>query len=161
MVGPNQTAKVGPDQVAKSRRPSSERQRDFNPPEQRAAKHALRASPPPHTARPGSRELPVDRDCDHRWGFPCCVWSPLRACRRHYPGRYSEVDSLVFLHPHRPSPKSRRVGSCIEIFEACSAFTHGRKSRLRYWDAGYDIEKFDPIAEHSEFSDHLAGAVLP
>src|SRR5216684_6185045 len=33
-------------------------------------------SPPPHTARPGSRELPVDPYRDHRWGFPCCVWSP-------------------------------------------------------------------------------------
>src|SRR5450756_1365062 len=42
-------------------------------------------SPPPQTARPGSRELPVDPDCDHRWGFPCCVWSPVSACRRHYP----------------------------------------------------------------------------
>jgi hypothetical protein len=33
----------------------------------------LRASPPPHTARPGSRELPVDPYGDHRWGFPCCA----------------------------------------------------------------------------------------
>ena len=30
-------------------------------------------SPSPQTARPGSRELPVDPDCDHRWGFPCCL----------------------------------------------------------------------------------------
>ena len=22
----------------------------------------------------------------HRWGFPCCVPSPLQTCRRHYPG---------------------------------------------------------------------------
>jgi hypothetical protein len=61
---------------------------------------------------------------DHRWGFPCCYWSPLLACRRHYPGRNVEVDSLVLLHRHRPSPKCRRVGSCIALFEACSAFTH-------------------------------------
>jgi hypothetical protein len=27
-------------------------------------------------------------------------------------------------HPLRPSPKPGRVGSCITIFEACSAFTH-------------------------------------
>jgi len=33
----------------------------------------LRASPSPQTARPGSRELPVDPDCDLRWGFPCCL----------------------------------------------------------------------------------------
>jgi hypothetical protein len=61
---------------------------------------------------------------DHRWDFPCCYWSPLLACRRHYPGRNVEVDSLVPLHRHRPSPKCRRVGSCIALFEACSAFTH-------------------------------------
>ena len=52
----------------------------------------LRASPSPQTARPGSHELPVDRQGDHRWGFPCCVWSPLSACRRQYPGR---TDGLV------------------------------------------------------------------
>src|SRR5712692_5749011 len=34
-------------------------------------------SPPPHTAWPSSRELPVDPCRDHRWGFPCCVWSPM------------------------------------------------------------------------------------
>jgi hypothetical protein len=28
------------------------------------------------------------------------------------------------LPPHRPSPSPRRVGTCIMIFEACSAFTH-------------------------------------
>ena len=49
------------------------------------ASSVVRTSPPPQTARPGSRELPVDPDCDHRWGFPCCVWSPVSACRRHYP----------------------------------------------------------------------------
>src|SRR6266571_3994512 len=60
-------------------------------------------SPPPHTARPGSRELPVDPYRDHRWGFPCCVWSPMRTCRRHYPGRFDEACSLVGLHRLRPS----------------------------------------------------------
>ena len=69
------------------RRPSFGRQRDLNPPDQRAAQRTLRASPPPHTARPGSHELPVDHRGDHRWGFPCCVWSPVFACHRHYPGR--------------------------------------------------------------------------
>src|ERR1035438_4734614 len=38
------------------------------------ASSVLRASPLPHTARPVSRELPVDPYCNHRWGFPCCVW---------------------------------------------------------------------------------------
>src|SRR6266567_399121 len=37
------------------------------------ASSVVRTSPPPHTARPGSRELPVDPCRDHRWGFPCCT----------------------------------------------------------------------------------------
>src|SRR5215472_94330 len=41
-------------------RPSSGRQRDFNPPEQRAAPHTLWASPRPPTAQPDSHEVPVD-----------------------------------------------------------------------------------------------------
>ena len=58
------------------------------------ASSVLRASPSPQTARPGSRELPVDPDRDHRWGFPCCVCSTMSACRRHYPGRSDGTDSL-------------------------------------------------------------------
>ncbi|MGA9245157.1 MAG: hypothetical protein WBW03_24635, partial [Silvibacterium sp.] len=34
-----------------------------------------------------------------------------------------EHESLALFHRHRPSPKCRRVGSCIALFEACSAFT--------------------------------------
>jgi hypothetical protein len=105
-------------------RPSSERQRDLNPPEQRAAQHALRASPPSHTARPVSRELPVDPHRDHRWDFPCCAWSTLPTCRRQYPGRSDGSLFAHTFHPLRPSPKPGRVGSCITIFGACSAFTY-------------------------------------
>jgi len=105
-------------------RPSFERQRDFNPPEQRAAQRTLRASPPPHTARPFSHELPVDPNRDHRWGFPCCVWSPLPACHRHYPGRSDGARSLVRLHRQRHSLCNSQVGSCNCCFGACSAFTH-------------------------------------
>jgi hypothetical protein len=43
----------------------------------------VRTSPSPRTARPVSHELPVDPYCNHRWGFPCCVWSPMPTCRRH------------------------------------------------------------------------------
>jgi hypothetical protein len=43
-------------------------------------------------------ELPVDPHCDHRWDFPCCVWSPLPACRRQYPGRSDGICSLVPFH---------------------------------------------------------------
>jgi hypothetical protein len=88
------------------------------------ASSVQRASPPSQTARPGSRELPVDPYSDHRWDFPCCVWSPLPACRRQYPGRSDGTCSLVPFHQLRPSPKSGRVGSCISLFEACAAFTH-------------------------------------
>jgi hypothetical protein len=51
----------------------------------------VRASPPPQAARPGSHELPVDPNRDRRWGFPCCVWSPVSACRRQYPGRIAGI----------------------------------------------------------------------
>ncbi len=54
-----------------------------------------RASLPSQSALPLSHEPPVDSSCHHRWEFPT-----------------------------RPCPKSRRVGSCISLFEACSALTH-------------------------------------
>ena len=88
------------------------------------ASSVLRASPPSHTARPFSHELPVDPYRDHRWDFPCCAWSTLLTCRRQYPGRSDGTCSLVRFHSLRPSPNSGRVGSCISLFEACSAFTH-------------------------------------
>jgi hypothetical protein len=88
------------------------------------ASSVLRASPPSQSARSVSHELPVDLHCDHRWDFPCCAWSPLLACRRQYPGRSDGTCSLVPFHQLRPSPKPGRVGSCISLFEACSAFTH-------------------------------------
>jgi hypothetical protein len=88
------------------------------------ASSVLRASPPSQSARPVSHELPVDPYRNHRWDFPCCVWSTLPACRRQYPGRSDGTYSLVRFHSLRPSPKPGRVGSCISLFEACSAFTH-------------------------------------
>ena len=79
-----------------------------------------------HPRRPGrslaSCQLIQNRD--HRWDFSCCVWSPLLACRRQYPGRSDGTCSLVLFHSLRPSPKPGRVSSCISLFEACSAFTH-------------------------------------
>src|ERR1035437_2947699 len=59
--------------------------------------------------RPVSRELPVDPYRDHRWGFPCCVWSPMPTCRRHYPGRFNGAYSLVCLHCQRPSPSAPAI----------------------------------------------------
>jgi hypothetical protein len=40
------------------------------------------------------------------------------------PAGRMEICSLVQFHSLRPSPKPGRVGSCINVFEACSAFTH-------------------------------------
>src|ERR1700731_3232166 len=40
------------------------------------------------------------------------------------PAERIEPCSLVPFHPLRPSPKSGQVGSCINGFGACSAFTH-------------------------------------
>src|SRR5260370_25416219 len=88
------------------------------------ASSVVRASPPSQSARPVSRELPVDSSCNHRWDFPCCVWSTLPACRRQYPGRSNGTCSLVRFHSLRPSPNSGRVGSCISLFRAFSAFSH-------------------------------------
>ncbi len=68
-----------------------------------SASSVLRASPSPHTAQPDSRELLVDPNCNHRWGFPCCYWPTLHVCRRYYPGRSVGTDSLVLSHQRRPS----------------------------------------------------------
>ena len=87
------------------------------------ASSVLRASPPSHSARPVSRELPVDPHRDHRWDFPCCAWSTLPTCRRQYPDRFDGTCSLVPFHQLRPSLDLRRVGSCISGFEACTALT--------------------------------------
>jgi hypothetical protein len=71
----------------------------------------------PDAANPHVRLLPSPL------GFPCCVWSPLPACRRQYPAGPMETCSFVRSHRLRPSPNRRRVGPCITLFEACSAFT--------------------------------------
>jgi hypothetical protein len=94
------------------------------------ASSVLRASPSPHTARPVSHEVPVDRDCDHRWGFPCCLWSPVSTCCRHYPGRSERPNRSLLIPRRRPSPNFGWVGSCIIVFEACSAFTRVTACRL-------------------------------
>jgi hypothetical protein len=48
----------------------------------------------------------------------------VQTCRRHYPGGI--VSGAVARYPPRcqPSPFGSRFGSRINIFEACSAFTH-------------------------------------
>ena len=92
------------------------------------ASSVLRASPSPHTARPVPRGLSVDPYRDHRWGFPCCVWSPMRTCHRHYPGRFDGACSLVPLHRQRPSLCNSQVGSSI-------AFSGPAQRSLTLWPA--------------------------
>jgi hypothetical protein len=41
----------------------------------------------------------------HRWGFPCCLQSPLLTCRRHYPGRLEEA-VRSYSPPSSAFPKS-------------------------------------------------------
>ena len=74
-------------------RPSSERRRDFNPPDSCAAQRTLRASPPPQCARPVPHGLPVGF-ADHALGLPVfrevprdrAVWR--RKDRGSIPARY-------------------------------------------------------------------------
>ena len=87
------------------------------------ASPVLRASPPP--CRPGlplaGSRLPRAR---HRQGFPCCCTFHLPCMPTPLPRR-KPAGARVALFPagRRPSPVSRRVGSRINRFEACSAFT--------------------------------------
>jgi hypothetical protein len=88
------------------------------------ASSVLRASPPSQTARPFSHELPVDPHRDHRWDFRV-VYGPL--CLHAVANTPAGLMKLVRSYRStnfRPSPKPGRVGSCISLFEACSAFTH-------------------------------------
>ena len=94
------------------------------------ASSVLRASPPSQTARPFSHELPVDPYRDHRWDFPCCAWSTLPACRRHYPGRSDGICSLVRFHQLRPSLVIGGVGSCVNVFEPAQRSLTLRPARL-------------------------------
>ena len=76
------------------------------------ASAVLRASPPSQSARPFSRELPVDPYSDHRWDFPCYVWSSLPACRRHYPGR-SDGNLFARTFPSSSAFPVRQVGRLL------------------------------------------------
>jgi hypothetical protein len=52
------------------------------------------------------------------------------ACCRHYPGRSERFNRSVLIPRHQPSPNFEWVGSCIIVFEACSAFTRVTACRL-------------------------------
>ena len=82
------------------------------------ASQVLRASPPPHTARPGPRRLPVGKS-PPPLGLPVLHRISLYTCRRHYPGGTVGCSRCSLPQRRRPSPKFRRVGSRIALFEAC------------------------------------------
>jgi len=94
------------------------------------ASSVLRASPSPHTARPDSHELPVDPNCDHRWGFPCCYWSTLHVCRRHYPGRSAGTRSLVLFHQRRPSQLHGGLAPALIVSRPAQLSLHVTASML-------------------------------
>src|ERR1700737_4037781 len=76
-------------------RPSSERRRDFNPPDSCAAQRTLRTSPPPQGAQPALTGLRLVI-ADHALGLPVFRALSLCTCRRHYPGAASErIASLI------------------------------------------------------------------
>ena len=70
----------------------------------------------------------------HRWrgvaapttiaDFPCCTLLISRACCHHYPGGIAGCVSRSLHRRRRPSPFVWRVGSHIDLFGACSMFTH-------------------------------------
>ena len=63
----------------------------------------------------------------HRRGFPCCLSIPLSRMPSSLP-RWDRLGKLLVpirdsSSRRRPSPLSRRLGSHITLFEACSTFT--------------------------------------
>jgi hypothetical protein len=77
------------------------------------ASSVLRASPPSPSARPFSHELPVDPHRDHRWDFPCCVWSPFACMPSPIPRQVAWNLFDVRFHPLRPSRKPGRSAPAL------------------------------------------------
>ena len=89
-----------------------------------AVSRVLRASPSPQTVQPASHEVPVDPYRDLRGGFPCCDRSPCACMPSPLPRQEVKGIFARLPPPRRPSLLCSYVGSCITVFEACSAFTH-------------------------------------
>ena len=58
------------------------------------------------------------------WAFPCCAVFLFHACHRHYPGGTPGGSLRSLPQRWQPSPCVSRVGFRVNLFEACSAFTH-------------------------------------
>jgi hypothetical protein len=88
------------------RRPSFERRRDLNPPDQNAAQHTLRACPPPQAARPVPRGSPVGVSLPTAGASRVAWVSRVPSCRCHYPGGIVGSDRSWdgLFHPFPCSP---------------------------------------------------------
>jgi hypothetical protein len=50
---------------------------------------------------------------DHRWDFPCCVWSTVPACRRQY---HSDLETTLNFYTHAlPASQRRAVERVSEV----------------------------------------------
>jgi hypothetical protein len=95
-----------------------------------SASSVLRTSPPPHTTRPVSRELPVDLSSITAGASRVAPALLRRHAVAITPAGLMESIRSYSFHQPRPSPISRWVGSCINRFGACSAFPHGTACTL-------------------------------
>src|SRR3954467_630083 len=147
-------------------RPSSERSRDFNPPDQDAAQHTLRACPPPWAARSVPRGLPVGATRPAAQGFPCRVGSLVQACHRHYPGGTTGSRRFAGCDPQFPSdfglPRfcggsaptsrvSRPARRSLALRPACSRGRQGdplhrRLRRVRYLHRRSDFYRLERLS---------------
>ena len=95
------------------------------------ASSLIRTSPPPRTAQPVPRRLPVGS-----FVLPPCWVSRVAAGLRcaHVLTTTPAIRTGCFLRslptPCQPSPYFNRVGVRIALFEACSVFTHIRTCSL-------------------------------
>ena len=139
------------------------------------ASSLIRASPSPHTARPSSHEMPVDRRGDHRWGFPCSLCLPVHACRRHHPGRYDEnyslISSIAVSLPRQGSGSapaslfSRLVRRSFTLQPACSPNRlydplHRRLQRPRYLSRCFGCYRVERTSSRAGMFP-LKGTVFP
>ena len=87
------------------------------------ASSVLRASPPPRWPRLVLADSRLAR-ARHPRGFPCCCSLPVPCVLAPIPRR-KRIGASVAHFPtrRRPSPRQRRVGFRIVLFEACTAFT--------------------------------------
>ena len=88
------------------------------------ASSGRRTPPPPPPARPGPRGLPVGYEHNHHKGLPVFRMRSLGTYRRHYPGGTGKRRWSLDPFPMAAFAIRSWLGSRINSFEACSAFTH-------------------------------------